>query len=80
MLLDLNFDARFGILSLFCISFGHICYYFQILIFWPPMLLIDQKCGWGTGHIFFFGETVIFDKLIVIIVKNASHSVVRSCV
>ena len=35
MLFDLNFEARFGILSSFSIYQDHICYYFHVLNFWP---------------------------------------------
>ena len=77
MLLDLNLEL---ILNYLIIShlLGPIWYDFHILIFWPPMLLFDHKCGRG---IILFLENLNFDKLMVISVKkNASDSSVRQYV
>ena len=44
---DLNFEARFWILSSFCIFYHAIWYDLHVLIFLPPMLFLNINVGGG---------------------------------
>lgn len=71
MLFNLNFEARFGILSSFSIS-ENLINRFHIWNFWPPCYYFTTNVG---GGLFFLGN-VLFDALSVISVERG----VRPCV
>ena len=68
MLFDLNFDTRFGTLSSFIIYYDTI-YHFRVLNSLATKAIIAPKMPAGRH----FLETVNFDDLIIISVKNCTR-------